>query len=290
MASPSRITVPAFAERKSSEQKLCMLTAYDFPTAQLLDQSGVDAILVGDSLANVVQGRETTIPVTLDEIIYHAEIVCRAVEHALVVVDMPFLSYHTGIEQAIANAGRILKQTGCQAVKLEGNAGQAAIVSSLVDIGIPVMGHLGLTPQSVNQLGGYRVQGRTLKEAAELVANARALEQAGAFGIVLETVPSEVADLVTKSVSIPTIGIGAGVGCSGEIQIIHEILGLVDGRIRKHAKLYADIKLQSQNALSQYVADVQKGVFPGPEQSFFLEPDLLEALSGTLLVEKEDIS
>ncbi len=285
-----RIRINKIQEMKDSGERIPCLTAYDSPTAMLAESSGVPLILVGDSVGNVVLGYESTIPVTLEDIIHHTRAVIRGSSKALVVSDMPFLTYQAGIDDAIRNAGRLIQEGGAQAVKLEGGLPVVPIVERIVDIGIPVMGHLGLTPQSVNQLGGYRVQGRTLKEAAELVANARALEQAGAFGIVLETVPSEVADLVTKSVSIPTIGIGAGVGCSGEIQIIHEILGLVGGRIRKHAKLYADIKLQSQNALSQYVADVQKGVFPGPEQSFFLEPDLLEALSGTLLVEKEDIS
>ena len=285
-----KVTTHTLQEMKRAGEKITMLTAYDYSLARLVDGAGVDVILVGDSASNVMAGNDTTVPMTLEHMIYHAQCVVNGVDRCLVVVDMPFGSYQGDSKLALKSAIRIMKESGGHAVKLEGGLEIVDSIKRILTAGIPVMGHLGLTPQSVNQLGGYRVQGRTLKEAAELVANARALEQAGAFGIVLETVPSEVADLVTKSVSIPTIGIGAGVGCSGEIQIIHEILGLVGGRIRKHAKLYADIKLQSQNALSQYVADVQKGVFPGPEQSFFLEPDLLEALSGTLLVEKEDIS
>jgi len=264
MASPSRITVPAFAERKSSEQKLCMLTAYDFPTAQLLDQSGVDAILVGDSLANVVQGRETTIPVTLDEIIYHAEIVCRAVEHALVVVDMPFLSYHTGIEQAIANAGRILKQTGCQAVKLEGNAGQAAIVSSLVDIGIPVMAHVGLRPQSIHQMGGYRVQ----RDRETLLRDAQAAQDAGAFAVVLECLPVEVARDITEQIRIPTIGIGAGNGCDGQVLVTHDMLGLTSGYAPRFVRQFANLRETARLAIEEYCQEVRTGNFPGNEQSY----------------------
>ena len=264
MASSSRVTVPAFTALKSSDQKICMLTAYDFPMAQLLDESGIDAILVGDSLANVIQGRETTIPVTLDEIIYHAEIVCRAVRRALVVVDMPFLSYHTGVDQAIENAGQILKQTGCQAVKLEGNAGQAAIVSSLVDVGIPVMAHVGLRPQSIHQMGGYRVQ----RDRDSLLRDAQAAQQAGAFAVVLECLPVAIATEITEHVQIPTIGIGAGNGCDGQVLVTHDMLGLTSCYVPRFVRKYADLSEAARLAIGQYCQDVRSGELPGDEQSY----------------------
>ena len=216
------ITVPQFTAMKSSGRKITMLTAYDYALAGLVDTTGIEGILVGDSLSMVVQGHGTTLPVTLEEMIYHAEMVGRAVRHALVVVDMPFPSFHLGAYKAIENAGRILKETRCQAVKLEGGVEQAEVISALVSAGIPVMAHCGLCPQSVHQLGGYRVQ----RDERQLLADAQAAEHSGAFAIVLECIPAETAARITAAVRIPTIGIGAGAGCDGQILVLNDLLGL----------------------------------------------------------------
>ena len=241
-----------------------MLTAYDFPMAQMLDRAGVDSILVGDSLAMVVQGHQTTLPVTLDEIIYHAEIVGRAVERALVVVDMPFPTAYTGTHQAIASAGRILKETRCQAVKLEGGAEQAEVIAALVSAGIPVMAHVGLRPQSVHQMGGYRVQ----RDEAILLKDAQAAEQAGAFSIVLECIPRDQAAAITTTLSIPTIGIGAGPSCDGQVLVVNDLLGLTAGRVPRFVKPYANLGETIHQAVRQYCTEVREGVFPADEQSF----------------------
>ncbi len=216
-----QITVPQFSALKAAGQKITMLTAYDYPTAQLVDAAGIEGILVGDSLSMVVQGHPTTLPVTLEEMIYHAEIVGRAVHHALVVVDMPFPSFHLGVYKAIESAGRILKETRCQAVKLEGGVAQAEVIAGLVSAGIPVMAHCGLQPQSIHRLGGYRVQ----RNEEQLLADAQAAQHSGAFAIVLECIPAELADRITAAVNIPTIGIGAGAGCDGQILVLHDLLG-----------------------------------------------------------------
>src|SRR5687767_2079172 len=216
---PARITVPQFAAFKKAGRKISILTAYDYPTAALVDAAGVEAILVGDSMSMVVQGHETTLPVTLDEMIYHAEIVGRAVQQALVIVDMPFPTYHLGIHKAIENAGRILKETRCQAVKLEGGADQADVIAGLVAAGIPVMGHIGLRPQSVHQMGGYRVQ----RDPERLHADAKAAEGAGAFAIVLECIPAPLAAEITGALQIPTIGIGAGSQCDGQVLVTSDL-------------------------------------------------------------------
>ena len=227
MPSSRRITVPEFSSMKVEGHRISMLTAYDYTMAQLVDSSGIEGILVGDSMSMVVQGHETTLPVTLDEKIYHAEMVGRAVEHALVIVDMPFPSYHLGNHKAIENAGRILKQTRCQAVKLEGGTDQAETIAALVAAGIPVMAHCGLRPQNVHQLGGYRVQ----RNRDQLIADATAAEQAGAFAMVLECIPNEVARVITEQVSIPTIGIGAGPHCDGQVLVLNDLLGITSGYI-----------------------------------------------------------
>ena len=221
-------------------------------------------ILVGDTLSMVVQGHPTTLPATLDEMIYHAELVGRAVQRALVVVDMPFPSFHLGPYKAIENAARILKETRCQAVKLEGGVHQAEVIAALVSAGIPVMGHCGLQPQSVHQLGGYRVQ----RDEEQLLADAQAVQQAGAFAIVLECVPVELANRITAAVRIPTIGIGAGAGCDGQILVLHDMLGLLPGRTPRHAKAYADLRGAISQAVARYCEEVRRGIFPGPEQSF----------------------
>ena len=261
---PQRITVPVLRAMKGRQQKISMLTAYDFPIARLLDQAGVDSILVGDSLSMVIQGHETTLHVTLDEIIYHAEIVGRAVRRALVVVDMPFPTAYMGNHQAVESAGRILKETGCQAVKLEGGAEQAGVIAALVSAGIPVMAHVGLRPQSVHQMGGYRVQ----RDETALLADARAAEQAGAFSIVLECIPSPLAAKITGVLQIPTIGIGAGVECDGQVLVVNDLLGLTSGYVPSFVRQYANLSDTVQQAVRQYCDDVRNGSFPSREQSF----------------------
>ena len=241
-----------------------MLTAYDFAMARLVDRSGVEGILVGDSLSMVVQGHSTTLPVTVDEMIYHAEMVGRAVEHALVVVDMPFPSYHLGPYKAVENAGRILKETGCQAVKLEGGADQAETIRALVTAGIPVMAHVGLRPQSVHQLGGYKVQ----RDEEQLLLDATAAENAGAFAVVLECIPEGIAAKITGRVKIPTIGIGAGLGCDGQVLVTNDLLGLTSGYVPRFVKAYADLETTITDAVTRFRDDVRRGTFPGPDQVF----------------------
>jgi 3-methyl-2-oxobutanoate hydroxymethyltransferase len=259
-----QITVPQFAAMKAAGRKITMLTAYDYAMASLVDSAGIEGILVGDTLSMVVQGHSTTLPVTLEEMIYHAEMVGRAVRHALVVVDMPFPSFHLGIYKAIENAGRILKKTRCQAVKLEGGVEQAEIISALVSAGIPVMGHCGLRPQSIHQLGGYRVQ----RDERQLLADAQAIEISGAFAMVLECIPAATAAKITASVRIPTIGIGAGVGCDGQILVLHDMLGLNAGHVPRHVKSFANLKQTVVDAVVQYRDEVRDSKFPGEEHAF----------------------
>jgi 3-methyl-2-oxobutanoate hydroxymethyltransferase len=259
-----RVTVTEFVAFKSAGRRISMLTAYDYPTAAVLDAAGIDAILVGDSMSMVVQGHETTLPVTLDEMIYHAEIVGRAVERALVVVDLPFPTNHLGVHRAIENAGRILKETRCQAVKLEGGADQADVIRGLSSAGIPVMAHVGLRPQSIHQMGGYRVQ----RDAHRLLADATAAQDAGAFAIVLECTPSAAAAEITRSLKIPTIGIGAGPHCDGQVLVSSDLLGLTAGYVPKFVRKYADLQSIIQEAATRYREDVQSGAFPAPEHGF----------------------
>jgi 3-methyl-2-oxobutanoate hydroxymethyltransferase len=257
-----QISVPEFTGMKAAGRKITMLTAYDHTMASLLDSTGIEGILVGDTLAMVVQGHPNTLPVTLDEMIYHAEMVGRAVRHALVVVDMPFLSYQLGTHKAIENAGRILKETRCQAVKLELGPEQIEIASALVSAGIPVMAHFGLRPQSIHQLGGFRVQ----RDREGLLAGAKAAEEAGAFSILLECVPADVAREITAAVGVPTIGIGAGAACDGQILVVNDLLGFTRGRLPRHAKAYADLGGLIVEAVARYRDEVREGTFPGPEQ------------------------
>jgi 3-methyl-2-oxobutanoate hydroxymethyltransferase len=258
-----QMTIPRFRAMKAAGQKITMLTAYDHTMAGLLDEI-VEGILVGDSMSMVVQGHPNTLPVTLDEMIYHAEMVGRAARHALVVVDMPFPSYHLGAYKAIENAGRILKETRCQAVKLEGGSEQADVIQALVSAGIPVMAHCGLRPQSVHQLGGYKVQ----RDGEQLLADAKAAERAGAFAVVLECIAAPVATTITAELSIPTIGIGAGGGCDGQILVTHDVLGLTSGYVPKFVKAYADMKAVVTKAATEFRDDVRGGKFPGGEQTF----------------------
>lgn len=259
-----RLTVPKLFEKKQSGERITMLTAYDFTMAQLLDQSGVDVLLVGDSMAMVVQGHENTLPVTLDEIIYHAEMVGRATKYALVVVDIPFPLNHHGVRETVKAAGRILKETRCQAVKLEGGAEQADVISALVTAGIPVMAHVGLRPQTVHAMGGYKVQ----RDKEEIMADALAAEKAGAFSIVLECIPSDIAKAVTEQLKIPTIGIGAGPECDGQVLVVNDMLGLTSGYVPSFVKAYANLTETIQSAAKQWCDEVKDQSFPGKDHSF----------------------
>ena len=261
--SKKRLTVPQFSALKG-ERKISVLTAYDYTMAELIDGAGVDGVLVGDSLSRVVQGHENTLPVTLDEMIYHAEMVGRAVQSAVVIVDMPFPSCHLGISKAIESAGRILKESRCQAVKLEGGAEQSEVIAALVNAGIPVMAHIGLRPQNVHQMGGYKVQ----RDADRLMHDATSAEAAGAFAMVVECVPTDIAGEISQAVSIPTIGIGAGNQCDGQVLVINDLLGLTSGYVPRHVKAYADLKSTISDAVRQFCEEVQSGKFPGDEQAF----------------------
>jgi 3-methyl-2-oxobutanoate hydroxymethyltransferase len=261
-------TVADALRQKAQGERLVVLTCYDALFAKLLDESGVDILLVGDSLNQVIAGAETTLSATLDQMIYHPKIVKRGSRRAMVVCDMPFLSYQASAEEAIRNCGRVMAETGCHAVKLEGGQPMAATVRALVDIGIPVMGHIGLTPQSVHALGGYRVQGRDEKTAERLKQDARALEAAGAFAIVLELVPSALATAISQSVAIPTIGIGAGPGCDGQVLVLHDMLGLNEGFQAKFVKHYASLATTVRDAVQRFGEDVRDGRYPGSEHSF----------------------
>jgi 3-methyl-2-oxobutanoate hydroxymethyltransferase len=260
----ARITVPEFTGFKAAGRKISMVTAYDYALARLVDSAGVEGILVGDSMSMVVQGHDSTLPVTLDEMIYHAEMVGRAVEHALVVVDMPFPSFHLGKYKAIENAGRILKESRCQAVKLEGGVEQAETIAALVSAGIPVMAHCGLRPQSVHQLGGYRVQ----RDERELLADAKAAERAGAFAIVLECIPRGIAKKISQEIVIPTIGIGAGADCDGQVLVLHDLLGITSGYVPKFVKAFADLKGEIKRAITEYRDEVRDGTFPAKEHGY----------------------
>jgi 3-methyl-2-oxobutanoate hydroxymethyltransferase len=257
------MTVPRFVQAKGRGKKLTLLTAYDFLWAGLLDRTGIDGILVGDSLGMVVQGKATTIPVTLDEMVYHAEMVVRAVRRALVIVDLPFLSFHVSPQQTVENAGTILKKTGAGAVKLEGGVDQAATIRALAAADIPVMAHVGLKPQSVLKLGGYRIQ----RDAARLMADARAAEEAGAFGIVLECIPRDVAREITSAVAIPTIGIGAGPHCDGQVLVTQDMLGLTGSDAPGFVRQFGDLGERAIGAVREYIAAVQNGRYPDDAHS-----------------------
>jgi 3-methyl-2-oxobutanoate hydroxymethyltransferase len=273
-----RVTISRIKEMKQKGEKIAMLTAYDYVTAKIVDEAGVPLILVGDSLGMVVLGYDSTIPVTLEVMLHHTKAVVRGTKNALVVGDMPFMSYQISIEEAIRNAGRFLQETGCQAVKLEGGVTMADKVKKIVDCGIPVMGHIGLTPQSINQLGGHKIQGKTPETAGRLLEDAIALDKAGAFAVVLETVPAALATLISKKISIPTIGIGAGAGCDGQVQVINDILGSYTDFVPKHAKQYAKIAGIMADAISQYHNEVKSGKFPTEAQSFPMDESILKNL------------
>jgi 3-methyl-2-oxobutanoate hydroxymethyltransferase len=273
-----RLTINKIQDMKRAGEKITMLTAYDYSTAKLVDESSVSMILVGDTLGMVMLGYETTIPVTIEEMLHHTRAVVRGTKNALIVGDMPFMTYQVNAEEAMHNAGRLMQEAGCQAVKLEGGLPVAATVRRIVDSGIPVMGHIGLTPQSINQLSGYHVQGKTTDTAKRLLDDALALQQAGAFAVVLELVPLQLAKVITAKIHIPTIGIGAGPYCDGEVQVIHDILGWFTDFVPKHTKQYAELSNVIKKAVGAYVSEVKSGTFPTAANSSSIDEELLKGL------------
>jgi 3-methyl-2-oxobutanoate hydroxymethyltransferase len=273
-----RLMIRDVLKMKNEGKPLVMLTAYDATSARLAEKSGVPMLLVGDTLGMVVQGHSSTIPVTLDHMIYHCSIVARVTEKPLIVGDLPFMTYSISPEQALASAGRLMQEGGVNCVKLEGGERMAATVKRIVDSGIPVMGHIGLTPQSVNQFGGFRVQGKQLDSARQLIRDAQMIQEAGAFAIVLELVPSRLAKLITDLLDIPTIGIGAGVHCAGQVQVFHDILALFDDFIPRHTKQYSQIGDAIQSAVTAYRVDVEERTFPTKDNSFTIDDDVIETL------------
>ena len=279
----ARITVADVQAMKQRGEKVVMLTAYDYPSARIADNSGVDMILVGDSLGMVVLGYDDTIKVTLDDMLHHTRAVVRGSERAMVVTDLPFMTYQVSVEEAMRNAGRLLQEGGCQAVKLEGGVHMAETVRRIVQIGIPVVGHIGLTPQSINQLSGYKVQGRTPEAAERLLEDAVALQQAGAFCVVLETIPAPLAKLISRRLTIPTIGIGAGADCDGQVLVWHDLLSyqtsFVPRHLPRHVKQYADVGADMSRAITEYAAEVRAGTFPTLKESFQMDPQALAELT-----------
>jgi 3-methyl-2-oxobutanoate hydroxymethyltransferase len=276
---PEKVTAPSLRASKERGERLVCLTAYDYPTARIVDEAGTDIILVGDSVGNVVLGYGNTVPVSLEEILRHTRAVRRGVHRALLVSDMPYGSYHTGADDAVRNALRLIKKGGAEAVKLEGGRSRAGLVRRLVDEEIPVMGHIGLTPQSVNKLGGFRVQGKTAETARAILDDARALEDAGAFAIVLEVVPREIAKLVTESVHVPTIGIGAGPHCDIQVLVIHDLLGLSFGKLPRFVRQYADLHATMTDAISRFAEDVRSGAYPSDAESYGLPAEAATELN-----------
>lgn len=279
---PSKVTTQTFLEMKANKQLITMLTSYDYPMAKLVDESGIEGILVGDSVGNVILGYDSTIPVTVDEMLHHVKAVTRGTKRALVVADMPFLSYQISVEEAIRSAGRFIKEGGAHAVKIEGGEHFCAAIEALVSSGIPVMGHLGLTPQSINQLGGYKVQGRDIETAYRLVTDALALQKSGAFSVVLECVPRQIAEIVTNALEIPTIGIGAGTGCDGQILVTHDLLGLLPAKPPKFVKRYADIGNIMIDSVKAYISEVKQGIFPSLEYTYGVSDDVVAELKARL--------
>ncbi|MEA4808951.1 3-methyl-2-oxobutanoate hydroxymethyltransferase, partial [Macellibacteroides fermentans] len=273
-----KFTVKSFQEAKENNRKISMLTAYDYSMAKMVDAAGIDSVLIGDSLGMVFQGHESTLPVTVDEIIYHTKAVARGVKNALIVADMPFLSYHISKEEAVRNAGRMIKEGGAEAVKIEGGALFTETIKAIVDAQIPVMGHIGLTPQSVNAFGGFKVQGKDEQSAKRLLEDAKLLEKAGVFAITLECIPDKLAQLITKSVSIPTIGIGAGKDCDGQVLVINDMLGMFSDFVPKFVKQYAKLNVEITAAVRSYASDVKEGRFPSDEHTFDMDSEVLKKL------------
>ncbi len=263
-----KITIQDFLNKKNGNQKITLLTAYDFPFAKIVDEAGLDGIIVGDSLGMVVQGLENTLPVTMDEMIYHTKIVSRAVQNTMVIGDLPFLSYQASIEEAVRNAGRFIKEAGASAVKIEGGAEVADHIRAMTRSDIPVMAHIGLTPQSIHRMGGYKVQGKTKESAKRLLEEAHIAEDAGAFSLLLEAIPMGLAKKISEELSIPTIGIGAGPHCDGQVLVLHDVLGLFDRFLPKFAKRYTFLREEALRAIKTYRQEVEEGIFPSKDHSF----------------------
>ncbi|HEY50139.1 MAG TPA: 3-methyl-2-oxobutanoate hydroxymethyltransferase [Dehalococcoidia bacterium] len=277
-----RVSITQIKEMKQKGEKIAMLTAYDYSTAKLIDEAGIPLILVGDSLGMVVLGYDSTIPVTMDEMIHHTKAVVRGTASALIVGDMPFMTYQVSYDDALRNAGRFIQEGRAHAVKLEGGESMAETVKRIVSCGIPVMGHIGLTPQSIHQLGGFKVMGKTPEAAICLVNDARALDEAGVFAIVLECVPEPLSKLITEKVSVPTIGIGAGKYCDGQVQVISDLLGLYTDFVPKHAKQYARLFETIKQATSDYISEVQAGTFPTKKQSYAMDESIIAELEKSM--------
>ncbi len=277
-----KMTTTSLRQKKERGEPITMLTAYDYPTALAEDAAGIDSILVGDSLGMVVLGYQNTLPVTMEDMLHHSRAVSRGAKYALLIGDMPFMSYQVSAEEAVRNAGRFLQEAGMDAVKLEGGRERLEAVRAIVSAGIPVMGHLGLTPQSVNQLGGFRPQGKTASAAKRLLEDALVLEEAGCFGLVLESVPARLAELISKQLSIPTIGIGAGAGCDGQVLVTHDLLGLFERFTPRFVKKYADFHAEMQRAFSEYISDVQGRSFPAAEHTVEMSDNEWQALQENL--------
>lgn len=285
---PEKVTAPSLRASKERGEKLVCLTAYDYPSARVVDEAGIDIILVGDSIGNVVFGYGNTVPVTVEQIVTHCLAVRRGTQRALLVADMPYGSYHTGADDAVRVALRLVKEGGAEAVKLEGGKKRAELVKRLVDEEIPVMGHIGLTPQSVNALGGYRVQGKTAETARALIDDAKALEDAGAFALVLEVVPREIAALITETVKIPTIGIGAGSGCDIQVLVLHDLLGLSFGKQPRFVRQYVNLRQIMTDAITQWAEDVRTGAYPSNDESYGLPAEAAAEMKLETAVEETD--
>lgn len=274
----ARITTSVLREKKRKGEKITMLTAYDYSTAMVVDEAGIDVILVGDSLGNVILGYETTLSVTMDDMVHHSKAVVRGVKNTMVVTDMPFLSYHISIPESVRNAGRLIQEGGAQAVKLEGGRERVATIKAILEAEIPVMGHIGLTPQSVHQFGGFKVQGRDLETAKKLIEDAKALEKAGVFSIVLEGVPAALAKKITGEVTVPTIGIGAGPDCDGQVLVVNDMLGLFQGHVAKFVKKFANLHPLMVEAVKSYGDEVKAGTFPAPEHCYSINEEIIDKL------------
>ena len=271
--SRKKVTVAELHQKKEQGQKITMMTAYDYSIASLVDQAGIDTILVGDSLAMVVLGYDSTVPITMNEMIHHSKAVTRAAKSSFIIGDMPFMSYHVNSEQAVENAGRFIKEAGCDAVKLEGGSDMAPVIQAVVKAGIPVCAHIGLTPQTATMLSGFKLQGKDADSAKELLRSAKDLEEAGAFMIVFEMIPDLLAAKITKELNIPTIGIGAGKDCDGQVLVFHDLVGLFEKFTPKFVKKYLDLAPMIKTALVQYKTEVENGTFPGPEHSFTMKKE-----------------
>lgn len=274
----ARITTAVLREKKRKGEKITMLTAYDCAMATILDEAGIDMALVGDSMGNVILGYENTLAVTMDDMVHHTKAVVRGMKNTMVVADMPFLSYHISIPESVRNAGRLIQEGGAQAVKLEGGQERVDTIKAILDAEIPVVGHIGLTPQSVNQFGGFKVQGRDLEAARRLIEDAKAIERAGVFCIVLEGIPAALAKRITEEVTVPTIGIGAGPDCDGQVLVVNDMLGLYQGRVAKFVKKFANLHPLMVEAVKSYSDEVKAGTFPAPEHCYSIDEEIIDKL------------